>query len=88
MTLPTSLSRWNRKRKGRRIAFLKFRILRLKQLESPEPTQESLFPDIEDLPAIANMLIQAGVVTTRGTENHESRLEKVWLRIVTQRRLS
>ena len=49
------------KRKGRRIAFLKFRILRLKQLESPEPTQESLFPDIEDLPAIANMLIQAGV---------------------------
>ena len=50
-----------RKRMGRNIAFLKFRILKLKQLPSPEPSQEPLFPDIGDLPAVANMLVQAGV---------------------------
>ena len=50
-----------KRRTGRKIGFLKFRILRLKELTSPEPTQEALFPDIEDLPAIANMLVQAGV---------------------------
>ena len=49
------------KRKSRKIAFLKFIISKLKPLASPEPIQESLFPDIEDLPAIANMLVQAGV---------------------------
>ena len=49
------------KREGRRIGFLKFRISRLKELPSVEPTQESLFPDIEDLPAVANALVQAGV---------------------------
>ena len=49
------------KRVGRMISFLKFRISKLKPLASTEPTQESLFPDIEDLPAIANMLVQAGV---------------------------
>ena len=49
------------KREGRPIGFLKFRISRLEALESPEPTQESLFPDIEDLPASANALVQAGV---------------------------
>ena len=49
------------KRVGRKISFLKFRISKLKPLASTEPTQESLFPDIEDLPAIANMLVQAGV---------------------------
>ena len=49
------------KREGRRIGFLKFRISRLKELPAVEPTQASLFPDIEDLPAVANVLVQAGV---------------------------
>ena len=49
------------KRKGRKVAFLKFKISRLKELPTIEPTQESLFPDIEDLPAVANVLVQAGV---------------------------
>lgn len=36
------------KRRGRLIAFLKFRISRLKQVDSSE--QEPLYPDVEDLP--------------------------------------
>lgn len=49
------------KRSGRKIGFLKFRISKLKQLPSPEPTQETLFPDIDNLPPIVNTLLQAGV---------------------------
>ena len=49
------------KRESRNIAFLKFRISRLKQLTSPEAPEESLYPDVEDLPAIANTLVQTGV---------------------------
>lgn len=49
------------KREGRKIGFLKFRISRLIQLPAAEPTQESLFPDIEDLPAVASALVQMGV---------------------------
>lgn len=49
------------KRSGRKVAFLKFRISRLKQLPSQEPTQESLFTDIDELPPIALTLVQAGV---------------------------
>ena len=45
------------KRLGRRIAELKFRITRVKQL----PVQESLFPDIENLPPVALELVQAHV---------------------------
>ena len=45
------------KRRGRRIAELKFRITKVKQL----PVQESLFPDIENLPSVAVELIQAGI---------------------------
>ena len=45
------------KRLGRRIGELKFRITKVKQL----PIQESLFPDIEDLPAVAVELVQAGI---------------------------
>ena len=45
------------KRIGRRIAELKFRIQRVKQL----PVQESLFPDIENLPPVALELVQAQV---------------------------
>ena len=45
------------KRLGRRIAELKFRIIKVKQL----PVQESLFPDIENLPPVAIELIQANI---------------------------
>ena len=45
------------KRHGRRIAELKFRITKIKQ----PPVQESLFPDIENLPPVAVELIQAQV---------------------------
>ena len=45
------------KRIGRKVAELKFRITRLKQL----PLQESVFPDIENLPAVAIELVQAQV---------------------------
>ena len=49
------------KREVRRIAFLKFRISRLKEISPDVPTQESLFSDLEDLPLVANTLVQAGV---------------------------
>ena len=49
------------KRDGRKIGFLKFRISRLRELTTVDATQEPLFPDIEDLPAVANALVQAGV---------------------------
>ena len=45
------------KRIGRRVGQLKFRITRVKQL----PVQESLFPDIENLPPIAVELVQARI---------------------------
>ena len=45
------------KRIGRRIGELKFRIKRVKQL----PVQESVFPDIENLPAVALELVQAEI---------------------------
>ena len=45
------------KRLGRKIAELKFRITKVNQL----PVQESLFPDIENLPPVAVELIQAGI---------------------------
>ncbi len=45
------------KRLGRRVAELKFYISRVKQL----PVQESLFPDIENLPPVAIELVQAHV---------------------------
>ena len=45
------------KRIGRRIGELKFRITKVKQI----PIQESLFPDIENLPPVAIELVQAEV---------------------------
>ena len=45
------------KRLGRRIGELKFRITKVKQI----PIQESLFPDIENLPAVAIELVQADI---------------------------
>ena len=50
-----------RKRIGRRIGELKFKISRLKELSSLEPTQMPLFAETEDLPIIAIKLVQAGV---------------------------
>ena len=45
------------KRLSRKVTELKFRITKVKQL----PLQESVFPDIENLPAVAVELIQAGI---------------------------
>ena len=45
------------KRFKRKIAELKFRITKVKEL----PVQESVFPDIESLPSVAVELVQAGV---------------------------
>ena len=45
------------KRIGRKIGELKFRITKVKQL----PVQESLFPDIENLPPVALELVQAAI---------------------------
>ena len=45
------------KRVGRRIAELKFRIRKVREF----PVQESLFPDIEDLPPVAVQLAQARI---------------------------
>ena len=45
------------KRHGRRVAELKFRITKVKQI----PLQESVFPDIEHLPPVAIELVQAEV---------------------------
>ncbi len=45
------------KRLGRRVAELKFRIIKVKHI----PLQESLFPDIENLPPVAVELVQANI---------------------------
>ena len=45
------------KRFRRRVAELKFRITKVKQL----PIQESVFPDIENLPPVAVELVQSGI---------------------------
>ena len=45
------------KRLGRRVAELKFRITKIQQI----PIQESLYPDIENLPAVAIELIQTKI---------------------------
>ena len=45
------------KRHGRRVAELKFRITKVKQI----PLQESLYPDIENLPPVAIELVQAEI---------------------------
>ena len=45
------------KRLGRKIAELKFRISRIKEI----PIQESLFPDVENLPPIGLELAQVGI---------------------------
>ena len=49
------------KRTGRKVAQLKFRISKPKEITGSEPIQESLYPDIEDLPRVALALVQADV---------------------------
>ena len=56
-TLTDYLVEVEQKRLGRRIAELKFRITKVKQF----PVQESLFPDIENLPPVAVELVQAEI---------------------------
>ena len=66
------------KREVRRIAFLKFRISRLKELPvSDAPTQESPFADIEELPPVANVLVQAGVARREALKIAEKEWEAV-----------
>ena len=48
------------KRLGRRIGELKFRITKVKSVEQI-PIQESLFPDIENLPSVAIELVQSAI---------------------------
>lgn len=45
------------KRRGRKVSELKFRITKVKQI----PIQESVFPDIENLPPVAIELVQAAI---------------------------
>ena len=59
--LPTSYVEIEPKRIGRKIGELKFRISRLKEMPTVEPTQETFSFDIDDLPSIAIKLVQAGV---------------------------
>ena len=49
------------KRIGRKVGELKFRISKPKQITASEPIQESLYPDIAELPRVALELVQAGV---------------------------
>ena len=49
------------KRIGRKVGELKFRISKPKEITVSEPIQESLYPDIQDLPRVALELVQAGV---------------------------
>ena len=56
-TVTNYLVEVEQKRIGRKVAELKFRITKVKQLR----VQESLFPDIENLPRVAVDLLQAGV---------------------------
>ena len=65
------------KRKGRKVAFLKFKISRLREISSVEPTQESLFPDIENLPPVANALVQAGVARRKALKIADQEWEVV-----------
>ena len=65
------------KRDGRKVAFLKFKISRLREISSVESTQESPFPDIEDLPPVANALVQAGVARRKAQKIADQEWEVV-----------
>ncbi len=70
------------KRESRKVAFLKFRILRLKQVERSEP--EPLYPDVEELPAIANALVQAGVARREAVKIGNQEWEAVESEVVME----
>ena len=72
------------KRESRNIAFLKFRISRLKQLTSPEAPEEPLYPDVEDLPAIANTLVQTGVARREAVKIANQEWDAVDAEVVMQ----
>ena len=72
------------KRESRNIAFLKFRISRLKQLTSPGAPEESLYPDVEDLPAIANTLVQTGVARREAVKIANQEWDTVDAEVVMQ----
>ena len=76
-TLTNFVVEVEQKRKGRKVAFLKFKISRLREISSVEPTQESLFPDIEDLPPVANALVQAGVARRKALKIADQEWEVV-----------
>lgn len=76
-TLTNFVVEVEQKRKGRKVAFLKFKISRLREILSVEPTQESLFPDIEDLPPVANALVQAGVARRKALKIADQEWEVV-----------
>ena len=70
------------KRESRKVAFLKFRILRLKQVGHPEP--EPLYPDVEELPPIANALVQAGVARREAVKIGNQEWEAVESEVVME----
>ena len=70
------------KRESRKVAFLKFRISRLKQVERSEP--EPLYPDVEELPAIANALVQAGVARREAVKIGNQEWEAVAATVVME----
>ena len=72
------------KRESRKVAFLKFRISRLKQLTSPEAPEESLYPDVEELPAIANTLVQTGVARREAVKIANQEWDAVDAEVVMQ----
>ena len=65
------------KREGRKIAFLKFKISRLKDISPVEATQASLFPEAEELPLVAGLLMRAGVVRREALKIAEQEWEVV-----------
>ena len=70
------------KRESRKVAFLKFSISRLKRVGRSEP--EPLYPDVEDLPAIANMLVQAGVARRESVKIAHQEWESVDAEVVIE----
>ena len=70
------------KRESRKVALLKFRILRLKQVGHPEP--EPLYPDVEELPPIANALVQAGVARREAVKIGNQEWEAVESEVVME----
>ena len=82
--LPNFFVEIERKRESRKIAFLKFRISKLKQLTNTESTEKSLYPDVEELPAIAIALLQAGVARREALKITNQEWDAVEAEVVTE----